>query len=76
MTVDLQLLRNGSMNAEQVALLGEAWRGLDGLDTSMKTDDNAVDDDVSVVVGEACDRVVRTSAQGSSKIVALVSWTS
>ena len=47
MTVDLQLLRNGSMNAEQVALLGEAWRGLDGLDTSMKTDDDAVDDDVS-----------------------------
>lgn len=26
LTVDLQLLRNGSMNAAQVALLGEAWK--------------------------------------------------
>ena len=25
LTVDLQLLRNGSMNAQQVAILGEAW---------------------------------------------------
>jgi hypothetical protein len=28
LSVDLQLLRNGSMNAAQVALLAEAWRGL------------------------------------------------
>jgi len=28
LTVDLQLLRNGSMNAEQVRLIGEAWKGL------------------------------------------------
>jgi len=32
LTVDLQLLRNGSMNADQVALIGTAWKGL-------KTDD-------------------------------------
>jgi hypothetical protein len=29
MTVDLQLFRNGSMNAAQVELLREAWQGLD-----------------------------------------------
>ena len=35
LTVDLQLFRNGSMNADQVALLREAWRGL------KTTDDHA-----------------------------------
>jgi hypothetical protein len=29
-TVDLQLFRNGSLNAEQVALLGQAWNGSRG----------------------------------------------
>ena len=29
LTVDLQLFRNGSMNAAQVELLREAWQGLD-----------------------------------------------
>jgi hypothetical protein len=28
LTVDLQLLRNGSMNADQVALIAKAWKGL------------------------------------------------
>lgn len=28
LTVDLQLFRNGSMNADQVALLAEAWKDL------------------------------------------------